>query len=54
MVKLFDNLSVRNYDIVDVQYLTEHLKMFGTIEIPYDEYVDMLVKAYKKEIEFLD
>lgn len=54
MVKLFDNLMDKNYDIVDVQYITEHLKMFGTIEIPYDEYVDILVKAYKKEIEFLD
>ncbi|MCF6269475.1 MAG: leucyl/phenylalanyl-tRNA--protein transferase [Melioribacteraceae bacterium] len=53
MVKLFDNLKTKGYDIVDVQFITNHLKMFGTIEIPYDEYVDILVNAYKKEIEFI-
>ena len=53
VVKLFDNLKIKGYEIVDVQYVTEHLKMFGTIEITYDEYVKILVEAYKKEIEFL-
>jgi leucyl/phenylalanyl-tRNA---protein transferase len=53
MVKLFDNLKIKVYDIVDVQYNTEHLAMFGTEEISYDDYVNILVKAYKKEIEFL-
>ncbi len=53
MVKLFDNLKIKGYDIVDVQFITDHLKMFGAIEVPYDEYVDILVKAYKKEIEFI-
>jgi len=52
MVKLFDNLKQKGFEIVDVQYMTEHLRMFGTIEVPYDEYVDLLVKAYTKEIEF--
>jgi leucyl/phenylalanyl-tRNA--protein transferase len=53
MVKLFDRLQTKGYDIVDVQYMTEHLRMFGTIEITYEEYVDILVNAYKKEIEFI-
>ena len=53
MVKLFDNLKIKGYDIVDVQFITDHLKMFGTIEITYDDYVERLVKAYKKEIEFI-
>ncbi len=53
MVTLFGNLKTKGYDIVDVQFITDHLKMFGTIEIPYDEYVDILVNAYKKEIEFI-
>ncbi len=53
MVKLFDNLKIKGYDIVDVQFITDHLKMFGTIEIAYDDYVERLVKAYKKEIEFI-
>ncbi|PIQ09914.1 MAG: leucyl/phenylalanyl-tRNA--protein transferase [Ignavibacteriales bacterium CG18_big_fil_WC_8_21_14_2_50_31_20] len=53
MVKLFENLKIKGYDIVDVQYITNHLAMFGTIEIPYDDYVEILVRAYKKEIEFL-
>jgi len=52
MVKLFERLDLKGFDIVDVQYMTEHLRMFGTIEITYEEYVNMLVKAYQKEIEF--
>jgi len=53
MVKLFENLKIKGFDIVDVQYITNHLAMFGTIGISYDEYVNILVKAYKKEIKFL-
>lgn len=53
MVKLFDRLNTKGYDIVDVQYITDHLKMFGTIEIQYEEYVDLLFVAYKKEISFI-
>lgn len=53
MVKLFENLKTKGYEIVDVQYITDHLKMFGTIEIPYEDYVDFLVSAYKKEINFI-
>ena len=53
MVKLFDNLKIKGYEIVDVQYITDHLKMFGTIEISYEDYVNKLVKAYQKEIEFI-
>jgi leucyl/phenylalanyl-tRNA--protein transferase len=52
-VKLFENLKLKGYEIVDVQYETEHLKMFGTIEISYDDYVARLVKAYKNVVEFL-
>ena len=53
MVKLFDNLKTKGYDIVDVQYITDHLKMFGTIEIEYEEYVNLVVAAYKKERNFI-
>lgn len=53
MVKLFENLKVKGYEIVDVQYITDHLKMFGTVEITYEDYVDILVAAYKKEIRFI-
>jgi len=53
MVKLLENLKIKGFDLVDVQYLTDHLAMFGTIEISYDEYVNLLINAYKKEIEFL-
>jgi len=53
MVKLLENLKIKEFDLVDVQYLTDHLAMFGTIEISYDEYVNLLINAYKKEIEFL-
>ncbi len=53
MVNLFKNLKEKDYELVDVQYDTEHLKMFGTMEVPYEDYTNRLIGAYKKEIEFI-
>lgn len=53
MVYLFKNLKEKDYEIVDVQYPTNHLKMFGTIEIPYEDYTNRLIEACKKEVEFI-
>jgi leucyl/phenylalanyl-tRNA--protein transferase len=52
LVKLIEHLREKDFVLLDVQYMTEHLKMFGAKEISFEEYGKMLVKVYKKEIEF--
>ncbi len=52
LVKLLEHLNSKGFVLLDVQFQTEHLKMFGAKEISFGEYENLLVKAYKKEIEF--
>lgn len=52
MVKLFERLNKRGFLIVDVQFMTDHLAMFGTKEIPFEEYEKLLINAYQTEIIF--
>ncbi|MCK5087239.1 MAG: leucyl/phenylalanyl-tRNA--protein transferase, partial [Melioribacteraceae bacterium] len=52
LVKLLERLSKKKFVVLDVQYMTDHLKMFGAEEISYNEYVELLLKAYKKEAKF--
>jgi len=41
-----------NFVILDVQYTTEHLKMFGATEISFEKYQQLLFKAYQKDCSF--
>lgn len=52
LVKLLEHLKEQNFTILDVQYLTDHLQMFGAKEISLEEYNDYLIEAYSKEISF--
>jgi leucyl/phenylalanyl-tRNA---protein transferase len=52
LAKLIVRLNEKNFVILDVQYMTEHLKMFGAEEIPFDEYQQLLFKAYQKNCTF--
>ena len=52
LVALLKHLKEKDFVLLDVQYLTEHLKMFGAIEISFEEYTKLLHKAYVKECEF--
>ena len=40
------------FELLDTQFLTEHLAQFGVIEIPRDDYVKLLDKAVRAEGEF--
>ncbi len=51
-VKLAERLRQKGFTLIDVQYQTEHLRMFGAREISFDEFTSMLKKAYKKEVLF--
>jgi len=46
LVKLIEILTRNNFSLLDVQYVTEHLKMFGAEEISLHQYRRLLHKAY--------
>lgn len=50
---LIQNLIKKDFILLDVQYQTEHLAMFGAKEISFENYELFLEAAYKKEVSFL-
>jgi leucyl/phenylalanyl-tRNA--protein transferase len=52
MVHLVARLIVGGFELLDTQYVTEHLRSFGAIEIPRRRYIALLDKAIKGEADF--
>lgn len=52
LVKLVERLRARGFRALDVQFLTDHLAMFGAREIDFPEYQDLLRSAYEVEPTF--
>ncbi|MBX3006631.1 MAG: leucyl/phenylalanyl-tRNA--protein transferase [Melioribacteraceae bacterium] len=52
LVKLIERLNERGYVLLDVQFQTEHLKMFGSKEIPFEEFIDLLRIAEEADVTF--
>jgi len=52
LVKLVEHLKECGFILLDVQYQTEHLKMFGAVEIPFEEYSQILFKSYTLDCRF--
>ncbi len=52
LIKLIEHLNEKSFVLLDVQYSTPHLKMFGAEEIEFKEYCQLLEKAYKVNCEF--
>ena len=52
LVKLLEHLHKKNFTILDVQYQTDHLEMFGAIEISLEKYNEYLIEGYSNEISF--
>lgn len=48
LTHLLYHLSENDFVLLDVQYMTEHLKMFGAIEITFEDYRSMLFEAYQR------
>ncbi|MCL4279260.1 MAG: leucyl/phenylalanyl-tRNA--protein transferase, partial [Ignavibacteriaceae bacterium] len=49
---LLKHLKEKKFVLLDVQYITEHLKMFGAVEISFEEYTKLLHKSYAMIAEF--
>ena len=45
LVHLVERLKMRGFTLLDTQFTTEHLKTFGAIDIPKQDYLKLLDKA---------
>jgi leucyl/phenylalanyl-tRNA--protein transferase len=52
LAALLFHLKENDFALLDVQYMTDHLKMFGAIEISLDEYKSNLAEAYQRVCTF--
>jgi leucyl/phenylalanyl-tRNA--protein transferase len=52
LVHLVARLIAGGFELLDTQYVTEHLRSFGAIEIPRRRYINLLDKALKGEADF--
>ena len=52
LAALLKHLKEKDFVLLDVQYMTEHLKMFGAVEISFEDYSKLLHMAYVKVCEF--
>ena len=49
LVYLVDYMQSDDMTLLDTQYLNNHLKQFGAIEIPDDQYMELLEAALTDE-----
>jgi leucyl/phenylalanyl-tRNA--protein transferase len=52
MVHLVARLRAGGYRLLDTQFVTDHLKTFGAVEVPRKQYHKMLAEALTGEAEF--
>lgn len=52
LAKLLHHLKEKDFILLDVQYMTEHLKMFGAVEISFEEYNKLLELSYERACVF--
>ena len=52
LVQLVSRLHQGGYELLDTQFITDHLKQFGAIEIPALDYLERLEKAINLKAEF--
>jgi leucyl/phenylalanyl-tRNA--protein transferase len=52
LVHLVARLNAGGFQLLDAQYVTEHLKIFGAIEVPKHDYHKLLEAALIGEADF--
>jgi leucyl/phenylalanyl-tRNA--protein transferase len=53
LVHLVGRMRQRGFTLLDVQFVTEHLRQFGAIEIPRGEYERRLTRAIRLDATFV-
>ena len=51
LVHLVARLKLGGFELLDTQFLTDHLKMFGATEVPQERYGRLLAKAIRGEAD---
>lgn len=51
LVHLVARLKLGGYELLDTQFLTDHLKMFGATEVPQERYGRLLARAIRDEAD---
>jgi leucyl/phenylalanyl-tRNA--protein transferase len=54
LVRLVGHLRRRGYVLLDSQIINDHMRQFGAVDIPREEYLDRLVAAISLPVKFLD
>lgn len=52
LVRLVEHLRCAGYLLLDAQFITEHLRSFGAVEISREEYRSRLAEALAMKVEF--
>jgi leucyl/phenylalanyl-tRNA--protein transferase len=52
LARLVDRLRERQFELLDTQFTTEHLKRFGAIDVPRRKYEQLLEKALEGSATF--
>ena len=52
LINLVEHLNARGFTLLDTQFLTDHLKSLGAIEIPQSEYLEKLNLALETNARF--
>jgi len=53
LIHLVERLNAKGFDLLDTQFLTDHLKSLGAIEITQVQYLDRLKAALKSDTSFI-
>ncbi|MEC9397225.1 MAG: leucyl/phenylalanyl-tRNA--protein transferase, partial [Myxococcota bacterium] len=53
LVHLVERMKERGMTLLDIQFMTEHLRRFGAVEIPREEYEERVRQAIALECRFL-
>lgn len=54
MVQLVDHMQTRGYSLLDAQIGNDHMKQFGQIEIPLDQYMTLLQDALQQPVSWME
>lgn len=52
LITLIERLIRKKFALLDVQFITDHLRMFGAVEISFEEFQELLEDAYLRNSEF--
>jgi leucyl/phenylalanyl-tRNA--protein transferase len=52
LAALVDRMRARGFTLLDVQWVTPHLERFGAIEIPRQDYLELLQQALEADARF--